>query len=177
AILGHISERAQERARAEYLEKAHQALSAGQYSEALRLLETGQTQGMVSPEISELMDFARQEADRRRKNTHIQGLLKQAQDLMARGAYRQIVELLGNITPEPETAALVRVLEDARNQLQSFDRMIQSALQAAEALRRQEQYLEAVRLLESQPPSVLEHEPVERALAALREASASENRA
>ena len=173
-ILGHISERTQERARAAYLQKAHQALNAGQYSEALRMLETCQKQGIVSPEITELMDFARQEADRGLKNTHIQELMQQAQDLMARGAYNQIVDLLGHIKPEPETASLMFVLEDAKNRLQSFDRMIQSALQSAEVLRTREQYAEAVRVLESQPPSVLQHEAVHRALARMREASASE---
>jgi hypothetical protein len=66
------------------------------------------------------------------------------------------------------------VLEDARNRQQSFERMLQSALQSAEGLRNHEQYVEAVRLLESQPPSVLQHETVQRALATLREASASE---
>jgi eukaryotic-like serine/threonine-protein kinase len=176
-ILGHISERTQERARAEYLQKAHQALSAGQYSEALRVLETCQKKGIVSPEITELMDFARQEADRGMKNSHIQGLMQQAQDLMARGAYQQIVDLLGNIKPEPETASLMFVLEDAKTRLQSFDRMIQSALQSAEVLRTHEQYTEAVRLLESQPPSVLQHEAVQRALATMRDASASETTA
>jgi serine/threonine-protein kinase len=173
-ILSHISERTQERARAEYLQRAHHALSAGQYSEALRVLETCQKEGIVSPEIGELMDFARQEADRGLKNTHIQGLLQQAQDLLAHGAYRQIVDLLGNIKSEPETASLMFVLEDARSRLQSFDRMIQSALQSAEALRTHEQYTEAVRLLESQPPSVLQYEAVQRMLMTMREASASE---
>ena len=86
-IVGHIAERTQERARGEYLQKAHEALSAGRYAEALRLLEAGQKEGIASPEINELMDFARQEADRGTKNTHIQGLLQRAQDLMARGAY------------------------------------------------------------------------------------------
>ena len=176
-ILGHISERTQERTRAEYLQKAHQALSAGRYSEALRVLETCQKEGIVSPEITELMDFARQEADRGIKSTHIQALMQQAQDLMARGAYQQIVDLLGKIKPEPETTSLMFVLEDAKTRLQSFDRMIQSALQSAEVLRTHEQYTEAVRLLESQPPSVLQHEAVQRALATMRDASASESSA
>lgn len=176
-ILGHISERTQERARAEYLKKAHQFLSAGQYSEALRVLETCEKQGIVSPEITELMDFARQEADRGLKNTHIQKLMQQAQELMARGAYKQIVDLLGNVKSEPETASLIFVLEDAKNRMQSFDRMIQSALQSAEVLRSREQYAEAVRLLESQQPSVLQHDAVQKTLATMREASASETSA
>src|ERR1019366_5294530 len=62
SIVGQMSERHQEQARAQYLTRAHEALSGGRYVEALRLLETCQKQGISSPEIAELMDFARQEA-------------------------------------------------------------------------------------------------------------------
>ena len=173
-IVGHISERTQERARSQYLQRAHEALSSGRYSEALRLLDACQKEGIYSPEIAELMDFARQEADRGSKNTHIQALLRQAQDLMARGAYAEVVDLLGAVKQEPETASLIFVLEDARTRLQSFQRSTDSALQAAEALCAHEQYAEAVRLLESQPPSIQQGDSVQRMLAALREASAHE---
>jgi hypothetical protein len=120
------------------------------------------------------MEFARQEADRGQKNTHIQGLMRQAQELMARGGYAEVVDLLGAIRQEPETASLIFVLEDARARLQSFERTIVSALQVAEELRIHEQYAEAVRLLESQPPSILQTQAVQTALGTLREASASE---
>ena len=173
-IVGQISNRTQERARAEYLQKAHEALSSGRYAEALRLLEACQKEGISSPEITELMDFARQEADRGLKNTHIQELLKRAQALMARGAHAEVVDLLGAIKQEPATASLTRILEDAKARLQSLERTVQSALQTAEALRTYEQYAEAVRLLESQPPSVMQNEAVQKALATLREAAANE---
>jgi hypothetical protein len=174
SIVGHISERTQEKARGQYLQRAHDALSAGRYTEALRLLEACQKEGIFSPEIAELMDFARQEADRGQKDTHIQGLLRQAQDLMAGGAYSEVIELLGAIKQEPETAPLMYVLQDARARLQSFERSVSSALQSAEALRNYEQYAEAVRLLEAQPPAVLQVDAVRRMLATVREASAKE---
>jgi len=173
-IVGHISDRTQEQNRSQYLQRAHEAMSAARYPEALRLLEACQREGIFSPEIAELMDFARQEADRGLKNTHIQGLMRQAQELMARGAYAEVVDLLGTIRQEPETASLMFVLEDARARLQSFERTIESALLVAEELRIHEQYAEAVRLLESQPPSILQTQAVQKALATLREASVSE---
>jgi serine/threonine-protein kinase len=173
-IVSHISERTKEQNRSQYLQRAHEAMSAGRYIESLRLLEACQKEGIFSPEIAELMEFARQEAERGLENAHIQGLLRQAQELMARGAYAEVVDLLGDIKQEPQTASLIYVLEDARARLQSFEQTIGSALQAAEALRIHEHYAEAVRLLESQPPAVLQNDAVEKALAILREASASE---
>ncbi len=176
-IVGHMSGREQEKARAHYLTRAHEALSAGKYTEALRLLEACQKEGVSSPEIAELMDFARQESERGFKNTQIQALLRQAQDLMARGDYTSVVELLSPVKQEPDAAPLMFILEDARSRVQSLQRSIDEALQAAELLASQEQYLEAVRFLEAQPAWVQEVGPVQKTLMTLRQASESESAA
>lgn len=164
SIVEQLSERSLERSRAQYLTRAHEALSSGRYGEALRLLDSCQKEGISSPEIAELMDFARQEAERRQKNSRFQDLLKQAQDLMSRGSYAAVVELLAPIKEEPETASLLFLLEDARGHLQSFQQKIDEALHSAAALAAREQYAEAVKILESQEPSVLQFEPVQNAL-------------
>jgi eukaryotic-like serine/threonine-protein kinase len=173
-IVSHISERTQEQARSQYLQRAHEALSRGNYIEALRLLEACQKEGVVSPEITELIDFARQEADRGQRNSQIQALLSQAHDLMERGSYAEVVDLLSGVKQEPATASLTFLLDDARARLQSFQRTLDSALQAVEALCSHEQFPEAVRLLESQPPSVLQTDSIQKTLEALRAASAHE---
>jgi len=173
-IVGHIAERTQEQARSQYLQRAHEALSKGNYVEALRLLESCQKAGIASPEITELIDFARQEAASGQKNAQIQGLMRQAEGLMARGAYAEIVDLLGGVRQEPATASLIYILEDARSRLQSFERNVDSALQAVEALRSHEQYSEGLGLLENLPPAVQQAGSIQKALAAMREASADE---
>jgi len=173
-IVAHISERNQEQAKAQYMARAHEALSAGKYTDALRLLELCQKEGFSSPELSELMDFARQEADRRMKSNQIQGLLRQAQELMTRGSYSAVVELLSPIEGEQAAASLVFLLEDAKNRLQSQQREINAALQSAEALTTHEQYAEGIKFLESQPPQILQSAPVQTTLQRLRDAHDSE---
>ena len=173
-IVGHISARSQEQSRSQYLNRAHDALSSGRYTEALRILEACQKEGISSPEIVELMDFARQEADRGMKSSQIQALLRQAQALMSRGAYGDVVELLTPIKEEQGAASLLFLLEDARNRLQTQEREISAALQAAEAFTKQEQYAEGIRFLESQPPTVLQSEPAQTTLKRLREANQGE---
>jgi hypothetical protein len=177
SITVQISERSVEQARSEYLTRAHEALSSGRYLEALRLLESCQKEGIFSPEIAELMDFARQEADQHLKTNQLRGLLRQAQELMTRGSYRAVVELLTPVREDPSAASLLFLLEDARNRLQLIQRDIDAALQAAEILTTQEQYAEAVKFLESQAPSVLESEPVQTALERWRAAKESESAA
>lgn len=173
-IVGHISERTQERARSHRLQRAHEALSRGNYVDALRLLEACQKEGVASPEITELIDFARQEADRGQKNTQIQALLGQAHDLMERGAYAEVVDLLSGIKQEPATASLTFLLDDARSRLQSLQGAVDSALSSAAALRDHELFAEAMQLLNAQPPAVLQNDIVQKALAAMREASQNE---
>lgn len=163
-IMGQVSERSQEQALAHYLTRAHEALSGGNYGEALRLLESCQKEGISSPEIDELADFARQEANQRLKNSQIQSLLRQAQELMSRGAYSRVVELLTPSTEEPAAASLLFILEDARIKLQSLRRDIDTSLQTADVFTSQEQYAEAIQFLESQPQAVLYSEPIQNAL-------------
>jgi len=173
-MVGHISERTQEQARSQYLQRAHEALGKGNYIDALRLLETCQKEGIASREIAELIDFARQEAASGQKNTQIQGLMRQAEDLMAKGAYAEVVDLLGGVRREPATASLIYLLDDARSRLQSFQRNVDSALQTVEGLRSHELYTEALRLLENLPPAVQQIGSIQKALAAMRESSADE---
>jgi serine/threonine-protein kinase len=174
SIVGEISQRRQAQSLAQYLTRAHEALSSGKYVEVLRLLESCQKEGISSPEIAELIDAARQQADRRLNDGNLQGLLKQAQELMAGGSFGAVVELLTPVAEEPGAASLLFLLEDARHRLQSLQRNIDASLETVEALRVHEYYAEAITFLESQPPSVMHSEPVQTALKRLRQANDGE---
>src|ERR1700730_9974655 len=93
---------------------------------------------------------------------------------MSRGSYRAVVDLLTPISEEPGTASLLFILEDARNHLQSLQRDIDASLQTVDVLTVQEHYVEAIKFLESQSPSVLHSEAVQTALQRLREANDGE---
>ncbi|MGD1078673.1 MAG: protein kinase [Candidatus Sulfotelmatobacter sp.] len=174
SIAGQISQRRLEQSLAQYLTRAHEAISSGKYVEALRILESCKKEGISSPEIAELMDRARQEADHRLSDGHFQGLLKKAQELMARESYGAVVELLTPVAEEPGAASLFFLLEDAQNRLQSLQHDIDASLQTVAVLTTQEHYAEGIKFLESQPPSVLHSEPVQTALKGLREANDNE---
>jgi len=101
-------------------------------------------------------------------------LLKQARELMTQESYGAVVELLTPVAEEPGAASLLFLLEDAQTRLQSLQRDIDATLHAVELLASQEHFLEAIKFLESQPPSVLHSEPVQAALKRLREANDNE---
>jgi hypothetical protein len=134
SIVDQMSERSLEQVRAQYLTRAHQALSNGRYAEALHLLESCQKEGIFSPEIAQLIDFARQEADQRERNSKYQELLRQAQELMSHGSYAEVVQLLTPLKQDPEAASLLFLLEDARGHVQSLDRDIKYSLQTVQVL-------------------------------------------
>jgi eukaryotic-like serine/threonine-protein kinase len=174
SIVTQIAERRLEQARAEYMTRAHEALSSGKYAQAVRVLEDCQKQGILSPEIAELLEFARQEAEHRIKKSRNQELLRQAQELMAQGSYSAVVDLLTPSSKDPGASSLLFLLEDARNHLKALQLNIESSLQMVETLGSQEQYAEGIKYLELQPPDVLGAEPVQAALKRLREAHAEE---
>jgi serine/threonine protein kinase len=171
SIAGQITQKDREQAIAQYLTRAHEALGSGKYVEALRLLESCQKEGLACPEITELMAFARHEADHRLNDSRFQGLLQQAQGLMTQESYSRVIEILTPVAEEPGAASLLFLLEDARNRLQSLEHRIDASLQTVEALSTQEQYAEAINFLESQPSSLQHSEPVQTALRRLREAN------
>jgi eukaryotic-like serine/threonine-protein kinase len=172
-----VLEQSQEKSRARYMAQAHDALSSGDYAGALTLLESCQKEGAFSPEIAELMDFARQEATLQKEQGRIRDLFNRAQELMAIGDYDAVIELLSPVSQDAGTGSLQSFLEEARTQRDAFRRSLDIALQTAELLTREEQYEEAVRFLESQPAAVLQSEPVQTALTRLREACRTESRA
>ena len=174
SIVEQLSERSLERSRAQYLTRAHEALSSGRYSEALRLLESCQKEGISSPEIAELMDFARQEADRRQKNSRFQELLKQAQDLMSRGSYAAWSNCLRRSKKNPKPPLCCFYWRMPVTICNLFERQIDESLHFATVLATREQHAEAVKFLESQEPSVLQSEPVQTALQRLRAAREEE---
>ena len=174
SIAGQLSQRRREQSLAQYLTRAHEALSSGKYVEVLRLLDSCKKEGISSPEIVELMDRARQEADHRLNDSHLQGLLKRAQVLMTQESYGAVVELLTPVAGEPGAASLLFLLEEARDRQQSLQRDVDGTLHEVEFLATQEHYLEAIKFLESQPPSVLHSKPVQAALKRSREANDNE---
>jgi eukaryotic-like serine/threonine-protein kinase len=169
-----VLEQTQEKSRAQYLAQAHDALSSADYVRALTLLETCQKEGAFSPEIADLMDFARQEATLQNEQRRIQDLFNRAQELMAVGAYDAVIELLSPVSQEAGAGSLQSFLEEARTQRDAFQRNLDTSLQTAELLTREEQYEEAVRFLESQPAAVLHSEPIQIVLARLRQACRNE---
>jgi len=160
--------------RTHFLALAHEAIAQGQYRQAVRLLETCQADGIVSPEISELLEFARHEAEQQHRESLVETTFAEAQGLLAKGSYEAAIRLLEPVVQQTNDVSMRTLLDKARSQQQALRQKIEAALSAAQQLVSVELYEEAAIFLESQPGSVLEDPTVQEGIRRLRAAWESE---
>jgi serine/threonine protein kinase len=158
-----------EDSRAWYLACAHEAMNGRKYSEAVKLLESCHAEGIFSDEVSELLDYARHEAEQQQRRALVEKSFVQAQALLADGAYDAVIDLLEPILQRTEEGSLRTLLEKARNQRQSLLRKIDAALETALQFSQGGQYEAGVSFLELQPSLILKSERIQTALAETRE--------
>ena len=163
-----------EEVRTRYLTQAHSAIDKGHYLDATRILEKCRAEGIVSSEITELLDFARHEADRQDRESMLEKNLRRAQELMASGAYDQVIELLEPSASRVHDAALSGLLEKAKNELVARQQRIQKVLEGCDALMQREEYHQAVLWIEQQPSAIQQVSAVHGALVAARDAEDQE---
>jgi eukaryotic-like serine/threonine-protein kinase len=158
-----------EDSRAWYLARAHEAMNSRHYSEAVKLLEGCHSEGIFSDEISELLDYARHEAEQQQRRSLVEKSFVQAQTLMAAGDYDAVIDFLEPILQRTDEASLRTLLEKARNQRQSLQRKTDAALETLRQFTEQGQYEAGVSFLELQPSLILKSERIQTALKETRE--------
>lgn len=160
--------------RAHFLAQAHKAINQSQYRQAVRLLETCQADGIFSAEISELLEFARHEAEQQQQESLVETTFAEAQGLLAKGSYEAAIRLLEPVVQQTNDVSMRALLDKARSQEQALQQKIEAAMNAARELINGELYEEAATFLESQPDPVLQVPAVQEEIRKVRAAWASE---
>jgi len=168
SIEQHLQRRTTEEVRVRYLTLANEALNKRQYQEAVRVLEKCQAEGAFSDEMRGLLDFARHEANRNKRESMAEGSLLQAQNLMSKGEYTEAIKLLEPLVAQTADVALTKLLEKARAQKQDLQQRVEAISNGLAQFVREEQFDEGVAFLKSQPEAVLRHAAAQEALKALR---------
>jgi len=158
-----------EDSRAWYLKRAHEAMNCRQYEEAVRHLEACQAEGIFSDEISELLEYARHEAEQQQGRSLVEKTLVQAQALMTDGNYDAVISLLDVVLKRTDDASLRALREKAGNQRQSLQRKTDAALESLRQFTESGQYEAGCSFLETQPASILKSERIQAALTETRE--------
>ncbi|MFZ0417413.1 MAG: protein kinase [Candidatus Sulfotelmatobacter sp.] len=160
--------------RAHFLAQAHEAINQRQFRQAVRLLETCQADGIFSGEITELLEFARHEADQQQRESLVETTFAEAQGLLAKGAYVAAIRLLEPVVQKTSDVSMRALLDKARSQEQALQQKIGNVLSAAQELVQGELYEEAVTFLQSQPDTVSQAPPVQEQIRKLQATRDSE---
>jgi serine/threonine-protein kinase len=164
-----VKQQSAEERRDEYLSQAREALSAGQFGDAVRILEGCQLQGIVTEEIASLLEFARHEEAEHRGQELLRNRMVQAQSLIGDLAFDEAIEFLEQALKEKEDPPLRMLLDQAVEGRESLKKQVETVLASAARLVRAGKCGEAIEFLEGQPATVRRTQRVAIAEAALKE--------
>jgi serine/threonine-protein kinase len=173
-LLERLKEKSREESRAAYMLQAREALNQQLYREAIDVLQRCQAEGLASEEISELLEVARRDAAEQDRQQQIHQHFLRAQSLLMEESYGDVIEFLGPIVGESKDLGLASLLEQARSGQEALQARIDAVLEGFRTLMQADQLSDAARLIESQPPPVLQTVPIQGALAELRTAHQDE---
>lgn len=169
-VENHLSRWTLEKARASYLTRAREALDRGEFSEAVRLLQNCQAEGIFSEEIKELLDLGRHELDSQQRAQDKEKLLFAGQELISKGDYHSAVQLLSGMLPDGDDSAIKALRDKASNLLQAQTANLQSALRQVTGFVEADQFEEALAFSEMQPAAVQENPALQQLLLAVQDA-------
>jgi hypothetical protein len=156
------------RKKAEYIQRAKDALRRKAYPEAIQLMETARTE-LGGTEFDDLLQFARDEEtaqDRRRK---VEAAAERAQAMIAAEDYDGAVKFLETTLEELPDEELRIVLVEARREIEECQRKVAEILATAERLLHAGRYAECIRQMEAQPSAIAKNAAYQGMLARARE--------
>jgi serine/threonine-protein kinase len=158
-----------EERRADYVARARESLEKKEFSDAVRVLEMCQTEGIATGEILSLLDFSRTEEVEYRRQEQLRNKLAQAQSLMSDAAYDEAINYLEDALQQADDTALHMLLDQASASRDSLHQQIDAGLASAVLLVQAGKQNEALEFLKTQPQPVLRSPRVQTSLAALEE--------
>jgi serine/threonine-protein kinase len=157
--------------RTDYLNRAREALSKGEYSDAVKTLEFCEAEGIATGEILSLLDFARSEEQEYRRQEVLRNNLAQAQALIGESQFDEAIEFIEGVLQQGDDTTLHMLLDQAAAGRETLRQQIETALANARKLTLSGKQADATQLLQMQPPAVQRSVRVQMALAALEEES------
>jgi eukaryotic-like serine/threonine-protein kinase len=138
-----------ERRKAEYLQKAKDALRQKSYDEAINILQTARAELEDAAEIVDLLQFAKEEAIAEQRRHKVEVVGQKANDFIVWQEYEQAIKLLEATLQEVPDEELRIILAEARRAFLDYQKKLETTLSTAKKLLQTHKAAEAVRLLES----------------------------
>jgi hypothetical protein len=138
-----------EHRKAEYLQRAKDALGRKSYDEAIQILQTAHTELKDSTEIPDLLQFANEEALAEKRRLIVEAAAQQANAFIAEQEYGPAIKLLEATLEEAPDEELRMLLHEARRASLDYQKKLETTLSTAEKLLLDHKAGEALRLLEA----------------------------
>ena len=142
-----------EKRRAEYLQKAKDALRRKQHDEAVRILEAARNELQDAGEIDDLLQFTKEDAANEKRRQRAEAAAEQSRALIAEEEYGRAIQLLEATVQEIPDEELSILLGEARHAALDHEKKLESVLGAAGKLIESSKASEALSLLNTQPAS------------------------
>ena len=138
-----------EKRKTEYLQRAKDALRQKAFQDAIRILETAHEELKDSSEITDLLQFANEQAAAEKRRLQVEAAAQKANAFIAGQEYEQAIQLLESALEEAPDEELRMLLNEARRAFAEYQKKLESTLTTAEKLLQNRKPGEAVRLLEA----------------------------
>ena len=156
SLIGIVTENVQrerlERRKSESLQRARELLRNQQYDAAIRTLESARAELKNEPELDDLLQFVKEEgaAEKRRRET--EAVAQKARAFVAEQKY-DAIRVLESALQQKTDPDLRVALAEIRRAAAEYHEKMETALVSAEKMLQARKFVEAVKLLESQPPA------------------------
>jgi serine/threonine-protein kinase len=159
--------------KSQYLKRAHTAIDAKQFDEAIHILDTAAIECGETADIASLLDYARENKRKIEVGQLAANAITEARALIAVGSFQAAVSLLQPVASETGDASVQQMLRQASAGLVEQERRVDAALTRARELSAQS-VEKALQLLDGQPQEVQRHSRITQLRASLDAAKASE---
>lgn len=157
-----------EEVRSRYLREAQAAIDRNQFEKAVEILESYQIEFTDASGVGELLEFARSELAKQDRRARIAACAAQVKPLLEGEQFDQAIRMLEAATAEVADPSLLRMLADAREQRQEFERRTEALRARVARLTERGQFDEAMKLLREQPTASVAGTPLNALLEEIR---------
>ncbi len=140
-----------DQAKSSCIQQANEALGKRAYADAIRILEAGQVQFTASPEIDNLLRFAREQQAKDAKKQDVENSVRRAQEFLKNQEYDRAITLLESIIKSTPDEELSIVLEEALRRREALNHQIAAALARGRQFLDEGSPTKAVEFLQAQP--------------------------
>jgi hypothetical protein len=164
AITQRLTREQREHQLVEYMARARALLEDHLYLETVKVLELCERDGFSSPEITELLNFARSAANERISQDLVERSFLEAKRLLEAEDYDAVLKHLPPVLERVDEPALRRLLDEATEKQKVIEKRIDQVLAEAGRLKSMELFDAAIGLIHAEPAGVRRAMRIQQAL-------------